>query len=337
MKKGYSILLGEYINAPEADYEDCADFQIVCPECDEPIFKCERHIENKDDIHYFSHYGAKLPEQKGCELRIQQYESSEVVAHNAKSRKQRLEHFLALLPHTLGSYDLYPDDGTASHTKMKKSRAISLLYQEVKRIVKVNQQESFIDMTIQDVKRRLKQQSHHLNTTFAEHIQIRIMKDMWRSIRTVPQEPNLLFLFRHAFLAEMSSWFVSAHHYQPGTDDHTQSLILLKGFQNAFDCRRDNHAKKLIRNFMNQPLLNSDGTVSSLYQRMIGNIMVQMAEALLVMPYSEILSNKFGVKNLDYPKGVISDDPQTEAETQRFFKQQQEDYSKRHPSNSKRH
>ena len=34
-------MLGEYINAPEAGYDDCANFQIICPECDNLIFNYE--------------------------------------------------------------------------------------------------------------------------------------------------------------------------------------------------------------------------------------------------------------------------------------------------------
>ena len=38
MKLGYSILLGETLDASALQYRDCERFQVVCPNCHEPIF-----------------------------------------------------------------------------------------------------------------------------------------------------------------------------------------------------------------------------------------------------------------------------------------------------------
>ena len=52
MKYGFSLLLNEYIHPELVEYKDSKIFQIVCPECYEPIFKVNRN--NK--VTYFSHY-----------------------------------------------------------------------------------------------------------------------------------------------------------------------------------------------------------------------------------------------------------------------------------------
>ena len=44
MKLGYSLLLGEHIEAEWIEYTDCKVFQIVCPNCKEPIFKVFRQV-----------------------------------------------------------------------------------------------------------------------------------------------------------------------------------------------------------------------------------------------------------------------------------------------------
>ncbi len=69
MKTGFSLLLQEYVNPVELDYEDCRTFQIVCPACKEPVFKVSRATAgNKAD--YLSHYRKDETLNEQCELRV---------------------------------------------------------------------------------------------------------------------------------------------------------------------------------------------------------------------------------------------------------------------------
>jgi hypothetical protein len=76
MKYGKSLLLGELISAQQVDYEDVRKnrFWIVCPVCNEAIFKVVRQTEDsafeEPDTHYFSHYEASRSYATDCELRV---------------------------------------------------------------------------------------------------------------------------------------------------------------------------------------------------------------------------------------------------------------------------
>lgn len=94
MKTGFSIILGEYIDASALTHRDCEPFQIVCPECREPMFKVERPQET-ESTQYLSHYKLKTP-FADCELRVEGASRSDREAYNAFSRNQTLEHFLGV-------------------------------------------------------------------------------------------------------------------------------------------------------------------------------------------------------------------------------------------------
>jgi hypothetical protein len=96
MKTGYSMLLGEYINAKSISYTDCKSFQIVCPICREPIFKVERN-EPPPTIHYLSHYEASKSFADDCELRVKSISTQDQDKENNVSRGQKLEYFLSVL------------------------------------------------------------------------------------------------------------------------------------------------------------------------------------------------------------------------------------------------
>lgn len=94
MELGYSLLLSEYIAADAIDYQDCSDWQIVCPICLEPTFKVSRLAQS---IHYLSHYRDDLSVPSGCENRVRSLSRKQIARHNAKSRDQLLRYFLSEL------------------------------------------------------------------------------------------------------------------------------------------------------------------------------------------------------------------------------------------------
>lgn len=96
MKIGYSILLTEIVEAFQIEYGDCKDFQIVCPECMEPVFKKTRTTDGKEH-HYMSHYKATA-ENQICELRVASYTKESIQRFNALARGQNLDEFITYLP-----------------------------------------------------------------------------------------------------------------------------------------------------------------------------------------------------------------------------------------------
>lgn len=97
MKLAYSILLGDYVTAEEAGYEDCAEFEIVCPCCDEKVHKHARALTDGRESHYFAHFKAVTPEQREfCELRVASITPEQVAAKRSEARGQALEKLLAV-------------------------------------------------------------------------------------------------------------------------------------------------------------------------------------------------------------------------------------------------
>ena len=96
MKTGYSLLLGEYVDAQKVNYVDCKQFQIVCPICKEPIFKVNRELTSTP-IEYLSHYQKDKAYIAECELRVRSLSKEEIAKSNSVSRDQRLEYFLGVL------------------------------------------------------------------------------------------------------------------------------------------------------------------------------------------------------------------------------------------------
>ncbi|SMF27137.1 hypothetical protein SAMN06265365_11097 [Tistlia consotensis] len=96
MKTGYSMLLGEYVQADGLVHRDCEHFQIVCPACREPVFKVEQEREG-EGRHYLSHYRAERSHASDCELRVGRLSGGEIGRLNGLSRDQKLSLFLSVL------------------------------------------------------------------------------------------------------------------------------------------------------------------------------------------------------------------------------------------------
>ena len=90
MKYGYSLFLQEYVNPKDVDYEDTRLFQIICPECKEPVYKVVR----EETTEYFSHYKKDETLTKQCELRVNSISSSKINEVSAQSRNQKLNLFI---------------------------------------------------------------------------------------------------------------------------------------------------------------------------------------------------------------------------------------------------
>ena len=92
MKRGWSILLSELVDAVDVGHGDAADFQIVCEICREPVFKTERSAS-----HFLSHYPSAARWSPDCELRV-----ARAIRENddrtlpSQDRGQSLDHYLSI-------------------------------------------------------------------------------------------------------------------------------------------------------------------------------------------------------------------------------------------------
>lgn len=100
MKFGFSILLQEYLLPEYVDYNDSKIFQIVCPECHEPIFKVTRKDSIKS-LNYFSHYKRNVTSDTNCSLRVDALNEKELLKKSSLARGQNLQMFLNVFKETL--------------------------------------------------------------------------------------------------------------------------------------------------------------------------------------------------------------------------------------------
>ena len=201
MHTGYSILLGEYIDAKLISYRDCEPFQIVCPACNEPIFKVARSKE-KGAVEYLSHYKKEGSYNSDCELRVSSISSTERGQHNSQSRDQKLSYFLSVFISALerDPYISYGKGIKHTHKQIDRSKAWRLFrdqHFESGRRGGIANREEFI----KSAEFYLKESSDIggvPNTGFSSATQIKIATDMMKLLVTNQGRPNYNALYNHS-------------------------------------------------------------------------------------------------------------------------------------------
>ena len=213
MKLGKSILLDELLQADDVEYTDVSQnrFWIVCPACNEAIFKVVRQQGNKDDtaLHYFSHYEASKAYAGDCELRVGGITEREITEKAIQSRDQKLKFFITTLQ-TIIHEDFQrhlPHDPRWTPNQfrvMNRSRTIadlrSMFYEFffVKAFPESSDEELIV--TFDHAFRRLPQsEQNQLSTTLSLHTQKRIAIDLLRHLRNPQARPSFDTLFDHSF------------------------------------------------------------------------------------------------------------------------------------------
>ena len=229
MKFGYSNLLGEYTPASELEHRDCEKFQIVCPQCREPLFKVLRDIEGSP-THYLSHYAAARAYASDCEMRVSSLPTGAIEAHDRSSRNQRLAHFLAVLREMIGKSDIYQNGYQRLHIALGKSKSIGFLREHCFKHMNDNMfsRSDFAEFAagyISDITAA----GGAMETSFAISIQERIAFDIWRHLLSGNAKPNFDFLFHHGYLALLSRIQAAASTRPLGRDEQMlhQSLARL--------------------------------------------------------------------------------------------------------------
>lgn len=203
MKTGYSILLGEYLDAAGLDYRDCEPFQVVCPACYEPLFKVQR-IKEEVAINYLSHYSANKSYAGDCELRVDSESRSTYESKNKIARDQRLQYFIGVFQDMVARHEIYPHGPGTSQKIFNRSKALKwfcgLLYDNAR---KQMQNEADLDAIADGYLKDMAEVGVTLETSFAMSVQKRIAIDMWKYLLSSKGEENYRFLFNHAYLIFM--------------------------------------------------------------------------------------------------------------------------------------
>lgn len=219
MKYGKSLLLGELISAEQVDYEDVRKnrFWIVCPVCNEAIFKVVRQTEDSDveapDTHYFSHYEASRSYATDCELRVRRITEADLHTIAVNSREQKLKYFIATLQDAIHKHFLNESRGLRSATKrfgdgyfrqLRRSGTLAwyrdihyrCLHQKLQRMLSDDELLAEFDLSIQSLGDEEKEQ---LTTNLSISTQKRIALDLLKHLTSPKARPTFDYLFDHAY------------------------------------------------------------------------------------------------------------------------------------------
>lgn len=287
MKHGYSLLLGEYIDAGYIEYHDCKAFQIVCPACYEPVFKVER---GSDDslIAYLSHYPETKSEPEACELRVKRISTNEKNDRNKEARNQRLEYFLSVLRQMIGENKMYPKGFEKSQSQLNRSKAlrwfrdVAYEHQQEQKIC-----ESEFYASAEEYVADIMKMGGVIKTAFSLSVQKRIAFDIWNHLMSIKGRDNYNFLFNHAYLVVISRLQKSNDQGGWGANEEFLASRMTKLITAS-----KNRGMLILAEMGNTPAgppFAIEG--SNFFDKAASEIMHEMVGALLTLPYFEWLKN----------------------------------------------
>ncbi len=295
MKTGYSLLLGEHIEAIRVAYKDCELFQIVCPCCKEPIFKVVRPDE-KTPLHYLSHYEKARAYSADCELRVNNTSKEEIDRENTVSRDQRLSYFLRVFRTALLENE-YSDDMKNASSKLDmltRSHAIAFIrnshYDFLKSQKDFSDQNTiygFFNDYVQDV---TEVSGSYYDTEFSLAMQKKIAFDMWIHLLSPQSRPNYDYLFSHAYLFLM---FRIAEAQSTRTL-YQHEVVLFTKMEKMMNTSK-HKAQETLAYLLNYP---TDNGTSNLGSKMFSEIMHEMLGTLLRLPYFTLIKKAIAEKSI---------------------------------------
>jgi len=299
MRLGYSLLLGEFINAEIVSYVDCKAFQIVCPSCKEPVFKVLRDA-NPSAIHYLSHYEKNRAYEADCEWRMSGISKEEIETTNNNSRGQRLKYFLGVLKDAVlnacyGSNERKKAEKIASKIRLsnalKKYRNFVVL-ENRKAFASMPEGEiaKYFDGYIDDI---IEISGSFTPTAFSLATQKKIAQDIWLHLLSTNAEENFMFLLSHAYLTLIHR--LELANKERGVLKYEQVIYTAL-------CRmletNTNECDRILRGLASEPIgppYAVEG--SNLFRKLTSEIEHEKLGLLLQLPYFE------KIKSISTPQG----------------------------------
>ncbi len=294
MKSGYSILLGEHIDASDIEYRDCEQFQIICPACNEPLFKVKRTSDG-NDVHYLSHYNTDNSYSGDCELRVASHSQNEVNKQNKISRNQRLTFFISVLREMIGRHEMYKTGTTASQKMLGKSKALSWLCDVMyKNSVENLRSDNVLSEIADEYVKDVNEVGVPLHTTFSYAVQKRIAHDMWMCLLSAKGESNFRFLFNHAYIVVVQRLNTHLPNESQGAIAFMNSML---GYLTKIPQTSKNGGMRLLAEMASRPIDPPYAIEGSNYlNKAASEISHEMIGCLLGLPYFEFLKDSFITK-----------------------------------------
>ncbi|MGD9687841.1 MAG: hypothetical protein AB7U43_12815 [Desulfobacter sp.] len=289
MKTGYSMILGEYIDAAILSHRDCEPYQIVCPSCREPLFKVARKA-GEASIDYLSHYNADKAYNSDCELRISSMKKEEIENTNKVSRDQRLEYFLSVLRDLVSANPMYPQGTAKSQTTLNKSKALAFFRDAHYQFLKANRGSSdlFDQIAVEYIK-DIEGVGGTIDTAFALSVQKRIAYDVWQHLFSGKSRQNYDFLFNHAYLTVIARCESAV-----GTQYDSPEGRRLAGFLSRVISSGKQKGMETLAQMANTPVGPPFAVAGSEYfTKAASEISHEMVGCLLELQYFDVLKRKF--------------------------------------------
>ncbi|VWC82045.1 hypothetical protein BLA39750_01274 [Burkholderia lata] len=330
MKSGYSILLGETIDAKTVQYRDCERFQIVCLHCREPVFKVRRTLGGQSDQHYLAHYSAGASYQGECDLRAAQIDRSEQERQNHVSRDQRLAYFLNVLRRTLAMAPVYAESAEKSHWRMDHSPGIVCIRDLAWAALSQGNRGSSFDECAIDYLARLDEAGWSLATSFSLGRQRQIARDMWLTITSNTGHSNFNYVFNHALMQVVGNLPNMRNHSPQEIAITRQMAEYLQLLWAAKKSDVNVVLQKMLAHQFPKGFSNTRGVDvddrddsedrSTYFTRLLGNTTIEMIGTLLAFPYFELLKQQYGDSSKVYPyqPGIEPVDPDEVAKLKAF-------------------
>jgi hypothetical protein len=291
MKLARSNLLGELVDASVVEHADTHGFQIVCPCCDESVFKVRRPLKDGRMSEFFSHRQTGILTIADCEMRVASISSETSEAHNAAARGQTMAMFNSHLRKALSLEAwCYGKNGPRLvHEKMQARIGMQLLtrylWDEHRRLGV----ENVFDDELSQTEKFLERECLRPRTTFGEAVQKRVMKDMFRHLLTEQGRANHAWLCRHTSLRMFGVSTATEIAY--GRSAYPEHIHL---YLKAMHVKNPLLAKETANKATQAS--NKVGDSDGFYRVMTMNMLID----LMRVPYAEMLANhRLGRQVLD--------------------------------------
>lgn len=227
MRTGYSILLGEFVDAAAIAYRDCEPFQIVCPACHEPVFKVEREA-GESSTKYLSHYRQSASFDADCELRASRVSVARQVKHNTIARNQKLSYFLLVFTSLLEGdpFQSYDRGVVTARKTLARSKAWRFFRDQHRKASRASESwkyDDFAEFAAFYVKEGFANEQIPC-AGFSGATQTRIASDMMQLLLTEPARQSYEDLFNHAALYVLARYGRRPVEEAPESSDVSSNL-----------------------------------------------------------------------------------------------------------------
>jgi len=292
MKYGYSLFLQEYIYPKDVEYEDTRLFQIICPECKEPVFKVSR----ENVVNYFSHYKKDETLNHECELRVNSISSSKINEVAVQSKNQKLNLFLKIFEDMVWDNEVGQDNIKKIkqyYYQLQRSSIFSdikIYFLKYARDI-VLDKKRLLEMFNETIQNKLKEKEIY-NSDFAMNIQKEYAYEFLNHLVAGHSKRNFHFLLSIAFI---ELYYDLKRKSRKRLQDWEE--ILFTCFNKFFRTQNDNKRVKAFQELTSQfGLSGSTGEPIDGYLLFTIQIFQYAFSILLRLPYLEILQKKLTEK-----------------------------------------